>query len=624
MLVWNGFSGGGKYNPNSNSWTAISTINAPSTGGSVVWTGSEMIVWGGTVDCPVYFTCTTNTGGRYNPNTNSWTATSTANAPTGRVNHTAVWTGNEMIVWGGTVYEGNSTYEVNTGGRYNPSTDSWTATSMTNPPSARYWHTAVWTGGEMIIWGGNGLGGGNGFAGSLNTGGKYNPVTNDWAATSATNAPTARDRHTAVWSGSQMIVWGGNYNECCASYPFTLRNGGRYCVSTGSPVVTTNPATNITSLSATLNGSLNPNGLTTTVYFEYGPTTSYGFVTPVQIQAGNTLRNLSANISGLSASTTYHFRIVAINSAGTRHGSDRTFTTLTATGPPVVTTNLATLIAGFSATLNGSVNPHGLTTTVYFQYGPTTSYGSTAPVQPQTGNTFRNISANIGGLGASTTYHFRIVAINSAGTRYGSDRIFTTLSATGPPVVTTNLATFIASFSAKLNGSLDPHGLATTVYFEYGTTTSYGLSSAAQSQTGNTYRNITTNINGLSRNTTYHFRMVATNSAGTRRGGDKTFTTLSTGPPVVSTVSATNVESSSATLNGFLNPNGLTTTFYFEYGTTTSYGFSTAHQSATGNTYRLITANINGLSAGTTYHFRIVATNSAGARVSIDRTFTTP
>jgi N-acetylneuraminic acid mutarotase len=624
MIVWGGPNGGGKYNPNTNSWTAISNINAPTlqSGPSAVWAGSEMIVWGGSVTCQTFYQCETNTGARYNPTTNSWTATSTANAPIGRYGHTAVWTGNEMLVWGGINDDGPFTIVFNDGGKYNPSTNSWAAISSTNAPSQRTGYTAVWTGGEMIIWGGNGAGGGNGDWGSLNTGGKYSPE-NGWTATSTTHVTTARDGHTAVWTGSEMIVWGGDYNDGVA-FPLTLRNGGRYCVATGPPVVTTNPATNITSLSATLNGSLNPNGLTTTVYFEYGPTTSYGFVTPVQIQAGNTLRNLSANISGLSASTTYHFRIVAINSAGTTHGNDRTFTTLSPTGPPVVTTNLATLIAGFSATLNGSVNPHGLTTTVYFQYGPTTSYGSTAPVQTQTGNTFRNISRNISGLSASTTYHFQIVAINSAGTRYGSDRRFTTLSATGSPVVTTNLATFIASFSAKLNGSLDPHGLNTTVYFEYGTTTSYGFSTALQSETGNTYRNITANINGLSANTTYHFRIVATNSAGTRRGGDKTFTTLSTGPPVVSTVSATNVESSSATLNGFLNPNGLTTTFYFEYGTTTSYGFSTAHQSATGNTYRLITANINGLSAGTTYHFRIVATNIAGARVSIDRTFTTP
>src|SRR5882724_10749262 len=194
-------------------------------------------------------------------------------------------------------------------------------------------------------------------------------------------------------------------------------------------------------------------------------------------------------------------------------------------GPPAVTSNSATNVASFSATLNGSLNPRGSTTTIYFQYGPTTSYGSTTPMQTQTGNTFRNISANISGLSTSTTYHFRIVATNSAGTRYGGDRTFITLSATGPPVVTTNPAMLIASFSATLNGSLNPHGLTTSVYFQYGTTTSYGLTTAPQSQTGNTYRNIAANISGLATHATYHFRIVATNSAGTRYGSDRTFTT---------------------------------------------------------------------------------------------------
>ena len=99
---------------------------------------------------------------------------------------------------------------------------------------------------------------------------------------------------------------------------------------------------------------------------------------------------------------------------------------LSATGPPVVTTNPATFVASFSATLNGSLDPHGLTTTVYFQYGTTTSYGSTTASQTKTGNTYQNVSANISGLIASTTYHFRIVATNSAGTTHGSDRAFTT------------------------------------------------------------------------------------------------------------------------------------------------------------------------------------------------------
>jgi N-acetylneuraminic acid mutarotase len=104
-----------------------------------------------------------------------------------------------MIIWGG--YDG--TLQVNTGGRYNPSTDNWTATSTTNAPTAREQHTAVWSGSEMIVWGGIG------FPDPLNTGGRYDPSTNSWTATSTTSAPIGRSLHTAVWTGSEMIVWGG-------------------------------------------------------------------------------------------------------------------------------------------------------------------------------------------------------------------------------------------------------------------------------------------------------------------------------------------------------------------------------------------------------------------------------
>src|SRR6516225_3945759 len=173
----------------------------------------------------------------------------------------------------------------------------------------------------------------------------------------------------------------------------------------GPPVVTTNPATFMASFSAALDGSLNPHGLTTTFHFQYGTTTNYGLTTLPQTQTGNTLRNVRANISSLTASTTYHFRIVASNANGTRLGSDKTLTTLTATGPTVVTTKPATNVAASSATLDGALDPHGLTTTVHFQYGTTISYGHTTPMQSQTGNTYRNIASNIGGLTAQTTYH---------------------------------------------------------------------------------------------------------------------------------------------------------------------------------------------------------------------------
>jgi outer membrane protein assembly factor BamB len=231
---------------------------------------------------------------------------------------------------------------------------------------------------------------------------------------------------------------------------------------------------------------------------------------------------ISHSLTGLNASTTYRYRVRAYNGGTSGNSNVINVTTLSATGPPVVITNPATLIASFSATLNGLVDPHGLTTTVYFQYGPTTSYGSTTSAQTKSGNTYQSVSTNISGLAASTTYHFRIVATNSGGTRYGSDNAFTTLSATGAPVVATNPATAIASSSARLNGTVDPHGLTTTVHFEYGTTTSYGRTSPSQTKMGDTYQNVSADITGLTAGTVYHFRIVGTNNAGTRYGLDRT------------------------------------------------------------------------------------------------------
>jgi N-acetylneuraminic acid mutarotase len=169
-----------------------------------------MVVWGGNNGIDVL-----NTGGRYNPVTDAWTATTTTNAPQATMWHTAVWTGTEMIVWGGGI-----SFGVSTGGRYNPATDSWTATANTNAPSARTRHSAVWTGTEMIIWGG--------YDGPefFNTGGIYNPAADDWTAISTINAPEARGNQRAVWTGTDMIVWGGAYADATGAY--YLNSGGVY------------------------------------------------------------------------------------------------------------------------------------------------------------------------------------------------------------------------------------------------------------------------------------------------------------------------------------------------------------------------------------------------------------
>ena len=203
------------------------------------------------------------------------------------------------------------------------------------------------------------------------------------------------------------------------------------------------------------------------------------------------------------------------------------------------------------------------------------------------------------------------------------------VSSSSPPSVSTDTATSVASGSAILNGIVNPNGTSTTVTFEYGTSASYGSTvTATQSPlTGTNYQNVNVDVTGLTTGTTYHFRAKGTNSAGTTNGDDQTFTTTS-GPPVtaptVTTGSASTVTSTSVAVNGTVNPNGSTTTYYFEYGTTTSYGETTSSTSAGSGTSD-VSANaiITGLAPETTYHYRIVATNSSGTSHGADETFVT-
>jgi len=205
-IVWGGYGAsnvlntGAKYNPNTNTWSATTTTGAPAARKfqSAVWTGQEMIVWGGedAAGNPL------NNGAKYNPTTNSWATMTTVGSPAARKDHSAAWTTTEMIIWGGL---SGATY-YNTGARYNPSTDSWTAMTTINAPTARSLHAAIWTGGTMIVWGGF-----SGATGYTNTGGLYNPAADSWSATSTTNAPTPRGyfNDAAAFNGTEFIFWGG-------------------------------------------------------------------------------------------------------------------------------------------------------------------------------------------------------------------------------------------------------------------------------------------------------------------------------------------------------------------------------------------------------------------------------
>ncbi len=226
MLVWGGlsenlrsFPAGWRYDPATDAWQRITKVGAPVTRSQLtaVWTGTEMLVWGGANVNPGGGSTLQNTGGRYDPVTDTWRSISILNAPSARTLHTAVWTGSRMIIWGGapTATSGN-------GASYDPTTDTWTTIASLDAPSPRESHTAVWTGNEMVVWGGRTS------AGPLATGARYNLASNTWTALPAAGAPVARALHTAVWTGTQMVVWGGQ-----DQFNLQLQSGARWSEAAG-------------------------------------------------------------------------------------------------------------------------------------------------------------------------------------------------------------------------------------------------------------------------------------------------------------------------------------------------------------------------------------------------------
>jgi Kelch motif len=140
-----------------------------------------------------------------------WVATSATGAPSGRSGQTVIWAGTRMIVWGGI---DGSAY-LNSGGQYDPATDNWTPMNTTGAPTGRWLHTAVWTGSRMIVWGGL-------DTAELGDGAAYDPVADSWTPLSPAGSPSPRWGHSAVWTGTHMIVWGG---EHAGQY---LGDGGQY------------------------------------------------------------------------------------------------------------------------------------------------------------------------------------------------------------------------------------------------------------------------------------------------------------------------------------------------------------------------------------------------------------
>ena len=296
-------------------------------------------------------------------------------------------------------------------------------------------------------------------------------------------------------------------------------------VALPAPNVVTGSALSVTERAATLSGTVDPGGTPTTYAFQYGATSSYGSQTPTRrAGSGSDAVAVTTPLVGLSSGTTYHYRLVATNSTGTTDGADQTFTTVAAAAPEVVTGTASSVTSG-QAILAGTVTPNGVATMYHFEYGTSTSYGSkTSGGYAGSGTGSVPVSAHLFRLMAGQTFHYRLVATSSSGTTDGADQTFTT-TAPSLPVVVTGQAVAVAAKSAALSGTIDPNETQTTYSFQYGATTGYGSQTNTRTIHANQSRTVLANINGLTPQTLYHYRLVATNSSGTTDGADATFTT---------------------------------------------------------------------------------------------------
>ncbi len=484
-------------------------------------------------------------------------------------------------------------------------------------------------------------------AGSASLSPAFSPLTGTYTANVANAVASISITPATASAGAAVKVNGSAVASGAASDPIALAVGPNlisavvtaengtttrtYTITVNrasAAVVATAPAVVIDSSRATLNGTANPNGVAT-VYFEYGPTQEYGSRTPDRDVSGSLSRSFAASITGLKGATTYHFRAVLVNAAGTIYGPNREFTTVP--NPPVAATGAPANVTASSATLVGAVNPNGVRATVYFEYGLTTAYGQTTPIQSvAAGFDTLGVQAPNVPLIAGATYNYRLVASNSAGTAFGANVKFTVQvgggsgsgAPTAPPEVVTGGTAGIGTETAILQGTVDPNGGTTLVRFEYGLTTDYGMSTAQQGVgNGEDSIPVAAALQGLLPGTPYHYRVSASNSLGTTVGEDGVFTTDSP-PPTAVTGDSGVLTTTSVNISGEIRARGASVEAWIDYSTDGINFDSVRAVPATvdGDTSTRVDGELRDLLQGVTYYYRVRAIGPFGQGVGETKT----
>jgi hypothetical protein len=439
---------------------------------------------------------------------------------------------------------------------------------------------------------------------------------------------TAQFDASSLQYGTEYFVRANAYNANGSSGTLTTS----FTTSTNvNPVAHTLDATT-TLTSASLNSEINPMGFATDAWFEWGTDSSLAGASETPhafVGSGKSFNNYWSSLTGLVGGTTYYYRARASSSMGAGTGAIRSFVASTV---PTVSTYDASNIGTDTVVLRGSVNPNYDTAEAWFEWGTDstlTTYTSTTPESVGAGGSGSVYSKTLSGLSPSQTYYFRVVARNGHGEVRGSIVSVTSLAVT-PPSASTVTVNNMTSTTATFNGTVNPNGLATNAWFEWGTDSTlatYTATSPVALDYPAVDNNVSTPVSGLTYNVTYYVRAVASSNAGTTRGAITGFQTVT--PPTVQTQAATSVLARSGALNGTVNPNGSGTTAWFEVGwdpnLSTLFRFSTANQGMGNGTVALpLASTLNDLSSSTTYYYRAVGSNAGATVNGATLSFTTP
>lgn len=400
----------------------------------------------------------------------------------------------------------------------------------------------------------------------------------------------------------------------------------RYTAFAG-PTVTTTAAASIDGNNETLNGTINPEGISgTTYHFEWGADTTYqgGSTAPVDPGNGNTAVAVTDTATGLTPATAYHYRLVGTNANGTIVGNDQTFTT--APGPSLLDASppVANPISATGATLTGWVDAQGSDTTYHFDYGLDTSYGSVTPdAGPLSGQGAQPASATVTGLTPGTVYHFRVSADNgTGGVQHGADQTFTTA-----PAVAAG-ATDITAVRATLTGVVNSHGGGSARYhFEYMRPGSPSPVTATTAEVDASTADADTPVSAVSGplnpGTSYTVRVVITdiNTGVTTTSAEGTFTTNP--GPLATTGAVTGVTATAATFSGSYDTNGPSGSYQFVIGSSTSSFLAKTAPVAISGT-GTASGVLDNLPVGQSYLVRLAVTSDGATVLGDTVTFATP